>query len=637
MKPVSRRLYAIAAVLLAAVIFVALNIAVDASLTTARVDLTQNGQYTLADGTKNIVGNLQEPIVLKFYYSKKAAADYAQITAYAGRVRDLLNEYAALGHGKIVVEEIDPEPFTAAEDQATANGLSGAPTQSGDLVYFGLVGTNTIDGKETIQFFSQDREPFLEYDLTSLVYRLSTPKKPKIGIISSLPLQFGPGGIQAAMQGRARPFIIYQQLTQSFQTQMLQPTATSVPNDVDVLLLIHPPTLSDLQLYAIDQFVLRGGRAMVLVDPNSELAGASQSQFQPGGGPTSSDLPKLFPAWGVAYNSTKVLADRDLAQPVQMSTDPRNPIQPYPIWLHVTADQFNHNDQVTANIQSLNLASAGALAPVRDATTTFTPLVSSSIHASLLDAAVIRFRPDPSQLMAQILPSGRPFTIAARISGPAKTAFPKGPPVTAQTKVAKQPPQLKASKGPINVVVLADSDIFDDKFWVHVQNLFGKQMAAPFADNSAFILNTVENLTGSTDLISLRTRATSDRPFTVVKQLQADAQAKFQREAENLQQHLAETQDKLRTLQQGAGKPGQSNNTMGQSAEQQREIEQFRREMSETRTKIRGVQHNLRASVDALGSLLAFVNIALVPLLVAAFAIVLAAVRRRRRARAIAF
>ena len=202
----SRRLYAIAAVVLAAIIFVALNIASDASLTTERLDLTQNGLYTLSKGTRETLASLKEPITLKFYYSKKTAADYAQIRAYATRVRDLLQEYAALSNGKIMLEEVDPEPFTAAEDAATAAGLTGAPTDSGDMVYFGLVGTNTIDGKEVIAFFNQDRETYLEYDLTSLIYHLSTPKKPVLGIVSSLPLDTGAGGMMAAMQGRSRPY-----------------------------------------------------------------------------------------------------------------------------------------------------------------------------------------------------------------------------------------------------------------------------------------------------------------------------------------------------------------------------------------------------------------------------------------------
>jgi len=643
MKALSRRTYAIAAILLAAVIFIGLNIGADATFTTTRLDLTQNGQYTLAQGTKNILGNLKEPILLKFYFSKKSAAQYAQISAYAGRVRDLLNEYAALSHGRIKVEEIDPEPFSAAEDEATANGLSGAPTQTGEVVYFGLVGTNTIDGRETIPFFTQDREPFVEYDLTSLVYHLSHPKKPKLGIISSIPLQAGAGGIQAMMQGRSRPFIAYQELAQNYDTQTLERNFTSIPSDIDVLMIVHPQALTDQQQYAIDQFVLRGGHALIFVDPASEISKAGS--FGPQQGPTSSDLPKLFKAWGIGYDESKVIGDRDLAQPIQTS-DPRNPIQGYPLWLHIPADEFAHHDQVTGQLQSLNLASVGALTPLKGAETIFTPLVSSSADAGPIDAMMVRFNPDPQSVMGQIVPAGHPFTIAARISGIAKTAFPKGPPAPEkQPKTppgqktpppARQAPQLKVAREPINIVVMADTDIFDDKFWVRLGNLYGRAVAAPFADNGAFVLNAVENLTGSSDLISLRTRATNDRPFTVVKKLQAEAQAKFQQQQQVLQQKLTNTQERLRTLQQG-GQPDQPNAPAGLSSAQQREIERFRHELTQTRSKIREVQRNLRASVDELGTLLSFVNIALVPLLVAAFAIVLAILRRRRRARAIAF
>lgn len=643
MHRLSRRTYAIAAIVLAAIIFVALNIAVDASFTTTRLDLTENGQYTLAQGTKNIIGDLKEPITLKFYYSKKAAADYASVTSYATRVRDLLNEYVALSHGKIRLQEFDPEPFSPAEDQAQANRLTAAPTQNGDPVYFGLVGTNTIDGTETIPFFSNDREPYLEYDLSSMIYRLSHPKRPKVAILSSLPLQAGPGGMLAMLQGNARPYVLYQQLTQTYQTAMMQGADAKIPDGTDVLLIVHPAPLSDQQSYAIDQFVLRGGRALVLIDPSSQLAATASQGFQRSAGATPSDMPKLFKAWGIDYTPLKVIGDRDLAQPVQ-SNDPHSPVQPYPIWLHITADQFNHSDQVTASLQTLNLATVGALSPLKGATTTFTPLISSSADAGLLDTAQVRMA-QPDQLMSEIVPTGHPFTIAARISGEAKTAFPKGPPAAVPAKgkpepkkPAKQPPQvMHSSKAGINVIVLADSDIFDDKFWVRIQSAYGRQMGVPFADNAAFILNAVENLTGSGDLISLRTRTANDRPFTVVQKLQLQAQAKFQQQEQVLQQKLSDTQDRLRALQQGATQPAKGSTAAGLSAEQQREIQRFRHEALDIRSKLREVQRNLRGSIDRLGDILSFVNIALVPLLVALFAIVLAVLRRRRRARAIAF
>ena len=617
MGQLSRRTYSILAIALATIVFVAVNIAADAWLTTAKLDLTENGQFTLAQGTRNIIANLKEPVTLRFYYSKQAASEYASTVAYAKQVRDLLGEYAALSHGKIVLEEIDPEPYTDAEDQATAQGLTGAPTDNGDVVYFGLAGTNRIDGKEVIPYFAPDRAQYLEYDLTSLIYRLSNPKKPTLGIISSLQLQFGPGGIQAAMQGRAQPYAIYSELSQVFATQMIPPNFTAIPKGVDVLMIAHPAALNDTQLAAIDQFVLSGGRALVFVDPSSEMAQAGGNHYQPSATPPFSDLPKLFPAWGVGYNVQKIVGDRALAQRVQVG-GPRNPVASYPVWLHLTPENFDPKDPVTANLQNLNLASVGALHALKGATTTFTPLVSSSKESSLLDAGAVRMNQRPQDLMAQIQPTGETFTIAARISGEAKTAFPG----TAKVKAGK-----------INVIVMADSDIFDDRFWVRVQNVLGKKLAAPFADNGAFVVDAVENLMGSGDLISLRTREAGQRPFTVVRDIQARAQAQFQEEQQALQQRLTDTQQRLHELEQGGGA---HIGTAGLSAAQQREIERFRHELIAIRTQLRDVQHNLRKDIDALGDRLAFINIALVPLLVAIFAMGLAAFRRRRRARAMA-
>lgn len=612
MTSISRRTYAIAAVVLAAVIFVAINIAANTGLTDSKLDLTENGQFTLAQGTKNIIADLKEPVTLRLFYSKKVAADYAQIDAYAHRVRDMLQEYAARSGGKIVIQEVDPEPFTPEEDEASANGLTGAPTDSGTAVYFGLVATNTVGDKEVVPFFTADREPYLEYDLSSLIYRLSNPKKPKVAILTSLPLN---GGMQMMMQGGAQTNMIYAQLQQSYDTQIVDPTFITLPKDTDVLIIAQPPALNAEQVGMIDQFVLGGGRALVFVDPNSEMA----SMASGGGEPSVSNLPQLLKAWGVVYNPQKVLADRALAQEVQTSNDPRNPTARYPLWLHLTADNFNKSDQVTSQLQAVNLASAGAISPVKGATTTFTPLLSSSDQAGLLDAALVRATPRPQDLWNLIHPAGSPYTIAARITGPAKTAFPQ----TAKLKSAKT----------INVIVAADSDIFDDRFWVHTQDLFGKRIAQPFADNAAFVLNAVENLTGSSDLISLRTRASSDRPFTVVKQMQAEAQAQYQQEADALQARLSDTEQRLHALEQGQAANGQNAKTL--TPAQQSEIEQFKHDLINTRAQLRDVQARLRSDIDALGSFLAFINIALVPILVSIFALVMAFIRRRRRARAV--
>jgi ABC-type uncharacterized transport system involved in gliding motility auxiliary subunit len=633
----TRRSYAISAIVLAAIIFVAINIAADTFFTDARIDLTENGQFSLAQGTRNIIGSLKEPITLRFFFSKKIAADYAQTNAYAGRVRDLLREYAAISHGNVIVQEIDPEPFTPEEDEAAADGLNAAPTDTGDQVYFGLVGTNRIDGKEAISYFAPEREPFLEYDLTSLVYKLSNPKKPLIGIISSIPIDTGAGGMAAAMQGQAQPFAAYQELADAYSPQMIAPDFKRLPSDLDVLMIVHPQQLSNVQLYAIDQFVLGGGRALIFVDPNSEIMQAGGDQQ--GGGPPSSDLPVLFKAWGISYDPNKIIGDRALAQRVQVSSDPRNPVASYPIWLHLTADNFDTKDPVTANLQSLNLASVGALKHAAGSTTTLTPLVSSSDQAGLLDASEVRFNPRPQDLMASVEPTGEHYTIAARVTGPVATAFPQGPPIDMTQPAAGTPPpppfapQISNARGPINVIVMADTDIFDDRFWVHVESAFGKQIAAPFADNGALILNAVENLTGSSDLISLRTRSTNDRPFTVVRDLQTAAQAQFQQEAETLQQRLTDTQQRLHDLEQGGSTNGKPTNSTVLTPEQQAAIDKFKRQLVDTRTQLRDVQHDLRRDIDTLGDFLAFINIALMPIIVTIAALAIAAMRRRRRVR----
>jgi len=626
-QQLSRRSYAIAAIVLAAAVFLALNIAVDATITTAKLDLTDTGRFTLSQGTRNIVKGLGEPLTLRFFFSKQAAGEYAQTRAYAGRVRDLLREYASLSHGKIILEEIDPLPYTPAEDEAAAAGITAVPTDSGESIYFGLVGVNRIDGREVVPYFSPEREGLLEYDLTTLISRLSSPKKSKVAIISALPLDTGAGGAQAMMAGRSRPFAIYQELAQAYTTEMLPPDFTAIPAGTDVLMLVHPDALSDAQTYAIDQYVLKGGHALIFVDPNSEIA--QGSTMKPGQQASFSTLPRLFQAWGLAFDTTKEVADLKLAQRVQLSRE--GPPMSYPVWLHLTDDQLSDDDPVTANLKVVNLGSAGSLRALKNATTKFTSLAGTTNHAALIDVAQARLQAmtDPEQIAASVVPTGQEYIVAARLTGPVKTAYPSGAPAGAAGL------QVTSAKN-INVIVMADTDIFKDEFWVRVEQMFGKTVAAPFANNDAFVLNAVENLTGSSDLISLRTRAVNDRPFTLVRALQADAEHEFKQQEDALKARLSETETQLKALQagQGAG-PSGATAQAGLTAQQQKAIDQFKRQLAEIRNQLRQVQRNLRQDVDALGSMLAFVNIVAVPILVALFALILAWLRRRRRARAI--
>jgi ABC-type uncharacterized transport system involved in gliding motility auxiliary subunit len=645
MNRLSRKVYALGAVALAVVLFVSLNIVANTWLGTAQLDLTQNSLFTVSPGTKATLDKLPEPVTLRFYFSREPATSYATIVAYAQRVRDLLQEYSALGHGKVIVEEIDPRPFTPAEDEAVAQGLTGAPTQDGDNVYFGLVGTNTLAGHEVIPFFDQSREEYLEYDLTSMVDKLSVPQKPKLGVLSALPLEAGAGGLQAALQGNSQPYVVYQQLRDTFDVQMLDPVMIDrIPAGISTLLVVHPANFSASVQYAIDQFVMKGGHAIVFVDPMSEASANNGPGQQDQGDKTSSTLGPVLTAWGVDFDPTKVVTDADLAQPVQFGGPTGQPqVIDYIAWLRMTPLNFNTSDPITANLQVLNIATAGALKPHQGATTKFTPLLTSSSRAALIDSMLVRVVQNPSDLLRRFEPTGEKFVIGARISGPAKTAFPNGAPNAPAKPPAEPgappkpdngalPAQMKDAKD-INVVVVADSDLLDDRFWVQVQNLLGQRVATPSADNGALVMNAVENMMGSNGLISLRTRERSARPFVVVDRIRRDAEGRFLAEQQALQEKVNTTQANLRALQG----QNQQNPTAGApvlNKDQQAQIDKLRRDLVDTRASLRQVQASLRQNVESLGTVLAFLNIALVPILIGAAAIALSFLRRRRRARA---
>jgi ABC-type uncharacterized transport system involved in gliding motility auxiliary subunit len=596
---ISRRTYVFSALVLAAILFLGLNIFADNFFTDARLDLTQNGQFTLSQGTRNILSKLKEPITLKFYYSRTAGARYASTAAYAKRVRDLLGEYVAAAHGKVILQEIDPEPFTPEEDQASAAGLTPARTDSGDAVYFGLSGSNSIDGRQAIAYFSSQREGYLEYDLTSLVYHLATPKKPSIALITSLPMTGTPQNPQ--------PIAAYAALAQEYDVTTLPNDFSDIPRGTDLLVLAHPDQMTPQQQLLVDNYVLSGHRALIFLDPLSELAqqAGPQAVF-------SSDMKPLLRSWGVDYPANMVLLDRASAQQVAASSDPREPSIAYPVWLHLTTQAFDPRDPVTASLQTLNMASTGEIAPMRGATTVFRTLIASSDQSNMMERNQLMALRDPSHLIDRVRPTGVRYALAARITGPAKSAFPKAPGAVQQ--------------GNVQLLIVADSDVWDDRFWVHVSNQLGRTVAEPFADNGALILNAVENLTGSDDLISLRTRGSSDRPFTVVQALRQSAEVKYRETEDRLQTNLTRAQAALEQLQRGAG-----TKAITVSQKQKDEMEQLRSNMADTRSQLRDVQRNLRAEVDALGARLAFFNIFGVPILVAGFALVLGLIRRKRR------
>lgn len=632
-QQISRSAYRVITLVLLAVLFLAVNMFSNIMFRSARIDLTENNLYTLSTGTVDVVSRIEEPITLRFFYSEKLATDYARIRTYAGHVRDLLEEIRAHSGGMLRLEVIDPEPFSEEEDLAMSLGLKGAPTQSGDIIYFGLVGTNAVDGLESIPFFTDEREQYLEYDIARMIQNLSRPQRPVLGIVTNLPIDTGTGGLMSAMRGESLPFMIYEELRDRFQIEFLEQQFEVVPDRVDVLMIVHPRPLDGRTLYAVDQFVMRGGHVLAFVDPHSEVSLTAGPNGEPIRGYTEkSDLGPLLESWGVHYDPSKIVGDRAIAQRVRTGLDARRQESDYVIWLAVPRDNLDGEDIVTSEVSRLNLGTVGHFTPVEGATTTFTPLVFSTEDAQLYDVDYVKTGPQPDALLRNFNPTGEKYVIAARLSGPVKSAFEAQPDAEVlpdgqkpRRGLQKAGEHIAASKEDANIIIFADSDIFDDRFWVRTESYLGERIAQPIADNAVFIMSAIDNLMGSNELISLRARDKIDRPFTVVEELQRNAERRFLAEQEALEKKIAEAERNLTEIQIG----GMAER--GATEAEEEAIARFRAELLDSRKKLRDVQRDLRRDVENLGAQLHFVNIALVPIILALVALVAAFLRYRRR------
>ena len=633
MKQLTRRnLTSGTGLVIAVVLFLAVNIISNIAFKSIRFDLTENKLYTLSQGTRNILAGLDEPITLRLYLSKKLASNFPDINSYSVRVKELLEQYQRVSNGKITLEIIDPEPFSAEEDRAVGYGLQGIPVEGGTATfYFGLAGTNSTDKQEVIPFLQPDRADFLEYDLTKLIYRLSHPKPPVVGLISTLPIEGGPPQPMAPGDDN-QPWVVYEQMGQLFDMRTLGTDISVIPKDVDVLMLVHPKGLSQSTLYAIDQFVLRGGHVLAFVDPDAE---ADQQQGgSPFGGmrpPQHSDLGPLLKDWGVEFNDDKVVADVQGAKKIRLQRGGRLLLRDYPIYFDVPSDQMDDKDIVTANLDKVTMASAGALEKAKGATTTFTPLLRSSAQAMEVNASQLIF-PDPDGLMSKFHPQGQ-YTVAARITGNLTTAFPNGPPKTDdkgkdQGKHEQGPgPQLKKSAKPANIIVVADSDMLEDRFWVHTQNFIGQRIALPTSGNGNFVTNALDNLGGSNDLISVRSRGNVSRPFTKVRALQQSAEQRFRKKEQELREKLRDTENQFQSLRSQK----QGNNALILNSAQQNEITRFRQDKIRIRKELREVQHQLRKDIEGLEGWLKFINIGLIPIIICVGGLLAGMYRSRRK------
>ena len=618
-RNVDRNAMTVASIVLAIVLFLSINVISNSVFRSAQLDLTEDSLFTVTPGTRDILAALDEPVTLKYYRSERVQQIPA-LASYATRVEELLERYADLADGKIKLEKYVPEQFSIEEDQAVGFGIQGVPiSAAGEVMYFGLAGTNSTDDEDIIPIFAPSREAFLEYDLSKLIFNLSKPGKTTVAMISSLP-------IAADQARRFAPWVAYEQAQQFFDIRIIGGNVRRIDDDIDIVLLIQPKSLSKTTQYAIDQFMMRGGKALVFADPYVEVDPPPQPQpGQPYQPPKGHEMGELLDGWGVQIDDSKVVGDRISAQRVAALSGGRRVVTEYLPWLSLGPVSINRDDVVTQDLERVNVITAGQVGVKEGASLTMTPLLFSSEQAELLDIDAVRPNPNPVQILTDFKPANQVFPIAGRFAGQAKSAFPDGPPDRDDDRTVTGPdPELVAehlseSKSPISLIVVADADLLADQIWMQGG---GGSQAVPVAQNGDLFVNMLDNLAGSASLIGLRGRGLSTRPFTLVDEIRRDAELQFRSKERDLLQNIEETQTRIRELQR---------TDEGQfilSAEQQQAIGDLRRDIVRKRAELREVQHALQEDIDALEAWLKVINVGAIPLLVALIAIVLFFVRR---------
>ena len=643
--------------LLSVAVALLVSVGLISALPSIRIDLTEDDLFSLADGTRNIVSGLEEPIELLFFYSESATEDQPQIRSYGTRVQELLREIVIASGGNLVLSIVDPEPFSEEEDLATQYGVQPVPvTQGGQGIYFGLVAVELDNEKdpalrvsETMPLIRPDQEQFLEYEFMQLVTRVANPDLKVVGLLTTLDID---GGFDPMTGQATQQWMITDYIRQLYDLRRIETDTEIIEEDVDILMIVHPEGLSEQTLYAIDQHVMRGGETFVFLDPTADsmVSRSERGSMIPAG--MRSDLPGLLEAWGVDYASDKVLTDNTLALRVQMGQGSRPVAHIGMIGANRTA--LAGDDIITRRLENLNLSSVGALAPRDGATTRFEPLIQSSSDAMLMNASLLEDVLDPSVLFDEFVSANERYTIAARVSGVISSAFPEGRPVSkdaaadaseeeaeadddndsdeariekANSDSATVEGHLTRTSGETNILLFADTDVLTDRLWVQVAQFMGQRIPQPYANNGDFVINALDNLSGGADLVSIRSRGRYSRPFERVVELQREADDRLRTEEAALLERLAETEEQLAALNTDEG--GQ---LLGQlTPEIQTEIDRFNAELLDTRRSLRDVQFQLTADIEALGSNLKWFNTAAIPMLLTVIALFMSLTRARRR------
>ncbi len=605
-------------------------------LTGARLDLTESGLYSLSKGTERILQGIEQPVTLTLFFSDKASSQLPALRTYKQRVEELIEEYVNLSDGKLIFDTVDPEPFSEAEDEAALAGLQGVPAGArGDVIYFGLRIKNEAGAEEIIPFMQPDREAYLEYELTKLISSLAKTSLPKVGVYSGIDIQ---GGFDYMTRQSTPAWTILDYIQQGFQVEWIDDNATEI-SDIDVLLLIAPQNLSEKLKFAVDQFVIGGGRTIVFLDPYAETIAAQ------GGAPSvqRSDLADLLPNWGIKLREEMFVTDFANSMVVGVGQS-RNPVRHIGLLSINPQDSVGEAEQdiIIHGLESMNWSSAGILDRVEGSEVQVSPLVLTSDQAQPRKAELLTQLADPQTLMNDFAPTGERYILAAKVTGKAKTAFPDGIRYTEEPEIdeeidaegAEQENKAEAveislsaknlATDELRLLVVSDTDVLSDRLWVQVQNFFGQQIVSPWADNGSFLVNSVENFSGHPDLIEIRSQGRFNRPFERVEALRLDAEARFLEQQKRLEEELDATESKLVELEQLRG---ESDGAMF-SDEQATELEKFQTEKLIIRKQLRDVQHQLDQDIESLGMQLKLINIFFVPLLIFLW-VLLAAMRKR--------
>ena len=616
------------------------------SLPSVRIDLTQDDLYSLSPGTINIVSDLQGPLEIMFFYSESATEDTPQIRTYANRVQELLREIIIASNNRISLSVIDPQPFSEEEDLATQFGIQAVPiSQGAPGIYFGLVVAQPEDQEnnpqgraaETLPLIRPELEQFLEYEFMKLITKVNEPDLQVVGLLTELDID---GGFDPVAGQATAQWMIMDIIRQLYAVQRVDNTAGEIDEEIDILMIVHPQGLSEQMLYAVDQFVMRGGKTMVFLDPNADsmVSRTQQGNLIPAG--MSSELPGLLEAWGIEFPRDKVLTDNELALRVSMGQGQR-PIAHLGM-LGAQRNFLTQSDSVTSRLETINMSSPGVIRQAAGANTRFEALIVSSSDSMLMDAQLLEDVTDPSILFDEFVSGGISHTIAARISGVIETAFPDGRPIVEvealdeeiaaldeEDTIEEEPvsEHLSSSNSEVNILVFADTDMLNDRMWVQVGQFMGQRIPRPFSNNGDMVINALDNLGGGADLSSIRGRGTYSRPFTRVIQLQRQADDRLRVEEAELLDRLAEAEASLAELNQD-----ENGELVGQvTPEIQAEVDRFNEQMLETRRSLREVQYQLTEDIEQLGANLKLINTALIPVLLSLLALLLSYLRAQRR------